>query len=96
MCILATKSTKVKKAKKTKKAMRYCIVNREKFLTAGGVSVGHYENGTKIIINENELIRDRALGKTFEEWLAELDGEAYDTPQIKRIINSGGYKLKLL
>jgi hypothetical protein len=77
--------------------MRYCIVNKTKFLAAGGEEVGHYvdADGNKIIINENELIRDREKNGTFDELLNTLDGKAYNTTEIKNILQDRKNKFKL-
>jgi hypothetical protein len=85
---------KLDKESKIERVMKYCIVDTDKFVKAGGDVFGHYQSDGQVIVNEIEVLRDREKKISLEEAVEALDGKVYDNTEIKLIISKGKFKLK--
>ncbi len=69
--------------------MKYIIIDKDK----GFALRGHLVKGEKMVISERELMLH--TDKSFEERLAEVEGEAYSLTEMNQIKSEGGWSYGL-
>lgn len=69
--------------------MRYAIINIEKAESMGISPDNHLKKDNMMIVNEKEVQYSDAIGDTFEEKVATLDGEIKSIMTIKIEIKNG-------
>lgn len=74
--------------------MKYIIIDTQKAYNVGILSPHRLNNeGTKMIINENDLKNCPAIiGQTIEEKAENIGGEVYSLPELNNLINEGGWQ----
>lgn len=68
--------------------MNYIIADKAKAKNWGFSELGHIVNGSKICLNEKEVINNPAMSGTIEERAEELGGCVTSATEAKQIMNN--------